>query len=272
MSKKIAFFVLSIIVAILAGCAGTNPDVMLHRNMAEDAMITGDSRAAMSHIDYAVDACEDDTTCERGIFRWMLDFASNRNNDFFRAKAYERIALSSLKAYSSDENNSEELDIAKEIATVYIEWADSLRQNRGDLFPLPDALILGAEVNRFDRPDSALDFVGWVFRIGLEFEKGEIPQHLRIAIGMGKSIIDGIGAEMNSRMSDGAASIDSGENAVDDLIYAFRASAALGNAAIASNSATLLSGFYNKKGDLESASKWGSAALKWKGEEIHGEE
>jgi len=258
MIKKMLISLIPIL--LFLGCAGTNPDVQKHRNMAEEAMMAGDSRVAISHIDYAVAACENDTSCERDIYRWMLDFATAHNNDVFRAKAYERLALSYLEP--SSEGNMVE---AKRIAAEYLRWADSLRAARGDLFPLTDALILEASVFRLDRPDSAIDFITQVLKLGSGFERTELPKQLRIAIGRGKALIDGLNAEMIARFEAGKR----GEDAIANLTYAFRAAAAFGKADIASDSAALLAELYDKKGDHESASRWTAEALKWKGNSIH---
>lgn len=268
--KLLILILLAIATSILFSCAATvNPDIQMHKDASANALKLGDLQAAISHVDYAEAAC-DSPPCREEVFRWMIGLGAAQNNDIFRAKAYEKLTLRHLENYLSGQPDG--LANAKAVAGEFFHWADSLKTTRGDLFPLPDAMILTASLHLFDRPDSSVYLIAEVLKMGVELQRETIPVQMKIAIGRGKALIDELSTKMNESFERGKTKIGSSapETGIDDLIYAFRASAALGETELAASTAVLLAEYYAGIGQGDIAGQWTSAALRWKGESIHG--
>jgi len=268
--NTMCIILLAIAISIILSCAATvNPDIKLHKDASAKELKLGNLQSALSHMDYAEAAC-DNPPCREEVLHWMIGLGAQQNNDVFRAKAYEKLALHHLERYLAGQTDG--LVSAKTVANEFYLWADSLKKGRGDLFPLPDAMILAASLHLFDRPDSSVYLIAEVMKIGVELKQDAIPTQLKIAIGRGKALIDELSNKMNENFEQGKEKIISSdpEAGIDELVYAYRASAALGKTELAANSAVLLAEYYAGIGKGDIAGQWTSAALRWKGESIHG--
>ncbi|MCK5832598.1 hypothetical protein KAH81_02910 [bacterium] len=267
MIKKmhLSLLIFTIFISVLfLSCRSVSKEVLFHRDASAESLRNGQIANALSHIDYAANACNN-LECQTQLYRWMIDYGFERKNDVYRSQGYERLTLGLLDSYL--EENAEDLFTAKIVGAEYLAWADSLRENRGDLFPLTSALLLNASVNIYDRPDSALGFLSDVFKIGIDYGEKELPTHLRIAIGKSKALIDQIYVMMNKHFETAKEYLksDSPEEAIDGLLYTFRVSAALNEAQIAGSASVLLAEYYDSIGEKELAARWTAIALRWKG-------
>ncbi|HHS50089.1 MAG TPA: hypothetical protein ENN07_03130 [candidate division Zixibacteria bacterium] len=198
----------------------------------------------------------------------MIELGISRKNDVFRAQGHKHLALFHINMFIAGEE--EHLFLAKEAGAEFLQWAESLHNSRGDIFPFSDALLIGAKCYMFDRPDTSLNYVASIFQLGLDFGDEPIPAHMREIIDDAKAIVNQINRMMHERR--GLARHAREEGDVDRylsyMLYTYRASAALGEARIAAEIALELAEFFSAMGESEIASQWASAAAMWKGEEI----